>query len=192
MSGGREQSAAHAHRRMRAVDGHAGVLMENLRTKWRGRASTRTACGLARHAPCRMLRPISWSGTAPYQLSRMDNDGVGARRSARNCMEGGDSDRPGRGGEWFPLPMVRRSRRQRWDGGCQPRSTARRRKQTGLNPHHTAVGFAHRGILRNPELIEGLVEGSAGVPPRRRCAAPRRMQYARTRARPAVGRIVAA
>jgi hypothetical protein len=101
----------------------------------------------------------------------MDNAGVGARRSARSWH-----GRWGLRSTWarlrlVPTPHGATSRRQRWDSGCAPRSTARLRKQTRWNPHHTAVGFAHRGILRNPEFIEGRVEGSAGAPPRRRRAA---------------------
>src|SRR4051794_39096950 len=56
MSGGREQSAAHAHRRARAVDGHANTLMGNqvhTAEMWRidriaygmGRACLLMACG---------------------------------------------------------------------------------------------------------------------------------------------------
>jgi len=143
-------------------------------TAWAGHASAWHAASSLVDQP---WPPISCPGWTMMALGRGDPQGTG--------RAGGDSDRPGRGGDWFPLPMVRRSRWQRWDGGCSPRSTARLRKQTCLNPHHTAVGFTHRGIL-------SLSKGQRGCLPAADALRAERMQYAGTRARPAVGRIVAA
>jgi hypothetical protein len=127
--------------------------MGKRRTLQRNGASTRIASGTgkdmqhASHAASSLVDrcpPISCPGWTMLALGRGDPQGTG--------MEGGDSDRPGRGDDWVSRSMVRRSRRQRWNRSYAPLATTHHPTHIRSNLHFSAVGLImpdHQRSQRN-------------------------------------------